>query len=312
MHLDFMSVFSSLFNLFVLIAAGYLAVRRNILEQEWSRAFSAFLMHIALPCMVFTSLVTRPYHASFLKDGILIVVIGLFMFAGLQFLYTALSRLLRIPEGRRGIWAFSCTYCNNGFMGFPIILTLLGEDALALAVIMGLSYNLTVYTLGALSISSDSGDSGQRPDLKKVMLSSINFALLMSLIFYFGQIPVPSLVLKPLEYLGNTTTPLSMIIAGMALGKSRGTELFTDRDAWSATFVRLLVTPFLMLFLMRVLSPANPLIIPVVVITAAMPAPGTTMMLTEMYHGNMALASRIVFLTNLFCLLTIPLVCLFL
>ena len=50
----------------------------------------------------------------------------------------------------------------------------------------------------------------------------------------------------------------------------------------------------------------------IVLITVAMPAPSVTTILAETYNGNRGLAAKIVFLTSLFCMITLPLVAMFL
>ena len=57
MNLDFFSVMSNLVSLFVLIAAGYLAVRCGVIKAEASMHFSTLLLKITLPCTIFISTV---------------------------------------------------------------------------------------------------------------------------------------------------------------------------------------------------------------------------------------------------------------
>ena len=42
-------------------------------------------------------------------------------------------------------------------------------------------------------------------------------------------------------------TPLSMFVTGMALASGKGAELFRDKDAYTATGMRLMVVPLLSL-----------------------------------------------------------------
>ena len=135
MHLDFMVVFSNLLGLFLLIGTGFLAVRLRMLPAGASPCFSALLLKITLPCTIFISLATKEYDPAFIRDSLLTLGIGLVAFPAMQLLGSAGARLLRIPEGKRGIWAFCCAYPNTGFMGFPVCLALFGAEGLALAVI---------------------------------------------------------------------------------------------------------------------------------------------------------------------------------
>ena len=332
MHLDFMVVFSNLLGLFLLIGAGFLAARLRILPKEASPYFSTLLLKITLPCTIFISLATKEYDPSFIKDSLLTLGIGLIAFPAMQLLGSAGARLLRVPEGKRGIWAYCCAYPNTGFMGFPICLALFGAEGLALAVIYNITFNIYVYSIGAMAIAGDgAGDAGDaagaasasgsaggqgapagRPSLKKVLFTGINFSVLLSLIFYFGRIPVPGPAAIPLTHLSNITTPLSMLITGIAIGQSRGAELFSDRDAWTASAARLLICPLLLFAVLSHLPIQNRMIVSVVSVIMGMPVPGVTTVLAETYHGNLSMAAKLSLLTNLLSMLTIPLICMLL
>ena len=332
MHLDFMVVFSNLLGLFLLIGAGILAARLRILPKEASPYFSTLLLKITLPCTIFISLATKEYDPSFIKDSLLTLGIGLIAFPAMQLLGSAGARLLRVPEGKRGIWAYCCAYPNTGFMGFPICLALFGAEGLALAVIYNITFNIYVYSIGAMAIAGDgAGDAGDaagaasasgsaggqgapagRPSLKKVLFTGINFSVLLSLIFYFGRIPVPGPAVIPLTHLSNITTPLSMLITGIAIGQSRGAELFSDRDAWTASAARLLICPLLRFAVLSHLPIRNRMIVSVVSVIMGMPVPGVTTVLAETYHGNLSMAAKLSLLTNLLSMVTIPLICMLL
>ena len=312
MQLDFMVVFENLMGLFLLIAAGAASVRLKLISPEASAHFSALLMKVTAPCTVFISLVTKEYDPSFLGDSLMILATGFILYPLLQLLAARCAKLLRVPQGKRGIWIFGCTYSNVGFMGYPVCLALFGPEGLALSVIYTITFNLYTYSLGALTIASDSGAAFEKPPLRKVLLTGINAAMLLSLIFYFGRIPLPQLIAAPVTYLSNVTTPLSMFIIGMALGNSRGMDLLTDKDAWTCTIFRLLICPVLVLFLLRLIPYRNPLALPVIIVTMAMPVAGAAAFLSEIYHGNLNMTAKISFLSNLLSLVTIPLICLLL
>ena len=312
MNLNFFTVASNLVSLFVLIAVGYLAIRMKLLEESYSEAFTALLMKITLPCTIFVSLVQREYDPAFLKDGLIIIAAGLVVFAGLMYLSRCISILLRVPVNCRGAWAFTAAYTNSGFMGFPIALALFGGEGLALAVMLNIAFNLTIYTIGPLEIARDNpGHEGEKINVKSIIFSNINFATVLSLIFYFGKIQIPDFVIRPLSYLSSITTPLSMMMIGIALAHSKASELLTDVHAWTNSFFALLVYPAaIALFLKFFPLSSNPLVGAILVIVVAMPAASVTAVICRQYHGNMDFAAKVMFIQNLFSVVTIPLICL--
>lgn len=312
MQLNFFDVLSNLLGLFLLIAVGYGMTKGGLLPASVSAYFSKFLLKVTLPCTIFTSLL-REYDPSFFKDVITIIAIGLVLFPLNAFVSKALCRLARVPEGRRGVWAFCATFSNTGFMGFPIILALLGEEALALAATLNIAFNIVVYTLGGTMVYSDRpavDGKKEKLDLKGVLFTGINLSAVLGLVFYFAQIPVPDALLKPVTHLANITTPLSMIVTGMNLTNRKLSQVFGDRDIFTSTFARLIAIPLITFALLTAVNLAfpfgNPLIMAVAFIIFSMPTAGVATILAQTYGADQEFAAGIVFMTSLCCIITIP------
>ncbi|MGO5024001.1 AEC family transporter [Lawsonibacter sp. LCP25S3_G6] len=306
-------LFSNLVGLFLLIGVGVLAVRLRLLPADASKPLSALLMKITLPATVFASMI-RPFNPEFLSSGAAALLISALLFPLYALLSLPLSRLFQVPDGRRGMWCCCTTFCNHGFMGFPIVYALFGDDGLILAVLMGIPFNLLVYSLGAKMVCMDvpEGSAHAPLSLRTALISPINVAIVLSLIFYFGQIPVPTPILTPIQHLSNVTTPLSMFVTGMNLAQGKVSDTIRDKDSLSACVVRLLLFPVITWAITLPFPSLNPLVVGVTLIIMAMPAPAVSTIMAEQYGGCTQVGARIVFLSSLLCIVTIPLVSLLL
>lgn len=311
--LDIRDVFSNLFGLFLLIAVGYGVVRFRVLPASASKLLSSLLMNVTMPATIFTSLV-RPYDPAFLRSGLLEVALGLALYILYGILSALLARPFRVAKERRGVWIFACAFNNNGFMGFPIALALFGEEGLALAVFLGIPFNLLAYTTGATLMCMDRSAAGDAPPIswRSILLTVVNGATVLGLIFYAAQIPVPEVIDAPLTYLSDVTTPLSMLIIGMNLSGGSVSALLHNRDVFSSAFLRLLVLPLLTWGILLLLPIEDPLVLGVTLIIMAMPSPAVTSILAETYGGDTKFSSETVFLSSLLCLISIPLISLLL
>ena len=312
MELSGFELFSNLLGLFLLIAVGFVAVRCNILPSSASRHLSALMLNITLPATIFISMV-RPFDPSFMKDA----MIALGVTFGLILLYIviglAVAPVFRVPKGRRGMWVLCCSFCNNGFMGFPVVYAIFGDDGLALAVMMNIAFNVLVNVLGArLAMSDGAGDGELSVPWKKILLSPVHFSVAAGILFYCLQLNVPQAIHAPIQHLANVTTPISMAITGMSLAGSRGLDMIKDRDAVSASLMRLLALPLMTFFILRCLPISNPLVADVILIIMAMPAPAIAVVLGEEYNGCVVLGARTIFLSSLACMATLPLIALLL
>ena len=186
MNLDFFYVMSNLVSLFIVAAAGYAAVRSGVLNDSAVAPLSTLLMKVTMPCTIFISLAQREYNPAFIDDSIIILIAGIIVFPAMLYIAKYTAHVLKVPKECQGIWAFAATFTNAGFMGFPISLALFGVEGLALAVMLNISYNISLFTVGVMELSRDNPENkSKKIDIKSFIFSSVNYAIVLSLIFYF-------------------------------------------------------------------------------------------------------------------------------
>lgn len=311
--MDLSVLLSNLIGLFLLIGVGFFAVRAGILPAEASKPMTALLMKITVPATIVSSML-RPLDMGFLKMGASMLLVGMVILPLFSVVSLGLSRLFRVADGRRGMWCFCATFCNSGFMGFPVALALFGEEGLALTVILSIPFNLMMYSIGAKMVCMDLPRDGSAQAISwgKVIFSVINLSLVVGLFFYFTQIQLPQAVRGPLDYLAGVTTPLSMMITGMNLSQGKAGDIFRDRDILTAAGTRLLILPVLAWGLMRLVPGLSSLVLGAALLNFSMPSPAAAALLGEQYGGDTQTAVRAVFVSSLLCIVTIPLVSLLL
>ena len=309
--MDYSIIVNNLVIIFLMIAVGFAAGKAKLCSDRASADFTTFLMQIALPCMIFNSMI-REFEVSMLRDSVIALgtcfVLILLLLAGLVFL----SGKLKMEETSRGTWTFAVTFGNSGFMGIPLILAIFGTDGLFVAAIMGIAYLGIQYTLCIRMMCHFSGRTGDAINWKKILLSNTNIALMAGLIFFIFQISVPGTLHTVVNGFGSITTPLSMFLIGWSLSRGNIWEAFRDRDVITCTFMRLIAVPVLTAGILHLLPFTSPLVRGVILLSYAMPCPSLAMIFSQEYGGNVELASRSIFLSSLCCLVTIPLVMLLL
>ena len=112
MNIPLNTLVSTLTGLFLLLGAGFVAVRLRLVPAEASAPFSSLLMRITVPATVFTSML-RPFDPAFLKDSLHIFLLGCGFFLLFALINLPASRLFRVREQGRGMWMMCCTFCNN-------------------------------------------------------------------------------------------------------------------------------------------------------------------------------------------------------
>jgi predicted permease len=164
---------------------------------------------------------------------------------------------------------------------------------------------LLLYTVGIL-LAAKSGGNTEKLSLKKCINPGV-ISVLIAIILFVTRLEVPTLIEKPISLLGSMTTPLSMLIIGVSLSEIKIREIFNNFRMYIFTIIKLVVIP-LLVFL--ALSPfdLDPTLVGVTVVIAGMPVATNAVIVSTEYKGNVDLASKGVFLTTMFSVVTIPII----
>ena len=114
------------FPFFALVLAGYLAARRALLPLEAVAGLNAYVLFFALPCMLFRFGSGTPLRE--LLDpavGLVYLACALLMVAAA----IVISLNARIGWNDAAFGALVAAFPNTGFMGVPLLVTLLGPRA---------------------------------------------------------------------------------------------------------------------------------------------------------------------------------------
>ena len=303
--MDIFLIINNLLILFAMIAVGFFAGKSGKLSDKAFSDLTAFLMQVTLPCMIFSSM-QRAFDINMLKDSVIGLVLSLvFTLSALGISYLV-SGALGVRKIRRGTWIFASTYGNTGFMGIPIVNALLGQDGVFILANSGPAYMIVQYTLCVRMMYAF---SGKEPDggKKNVLLSRQNLAMLLGLLFFLFQIPVPEVASRVINAFAGITTPLSMFVIGLSLSRGRIADTFRDKDVITICLMRLAAIPLLSVLALHFMPFVSPLLKSVLILCAAMPCPSLSVIFSQTYGGDVELGSRAIFLSSLVCMVTIPL-----
>ena len=298
---DFLIVADQIFILVLLIAAGYVAVSTKIVDPRATRGLSGLLINITIPALIVASMQVPFTPERLVGAETLILATGMlyvFSFA----LAWAVSKAMRVPAAEEGVLQFAIVFGNVGFMGFPVALTLFGEESLFYVAIFNLVFNVLVFSVGIAMLTEGRG-KGFDP---KLLLNPGIAASVVGLALFLGSVEIPSPFIDAIGLLGGVTTPLAMIIVGAMLATFPAREMVGDWRIWATSAVLLLAVPVAYCYLFSPVF-SDPLVNGVMITMAAMPAAANTAIFAEQYGADARLASQIVFVSTIGSLVTIPL-----
>lgn len=300
--MDILSVISQMTILLAIIAVGYAAAKCCVFPEGTNKVLAQLVIVVTNPCTVLYSVLGSDRLLTN-REVLLLTGIALVVFAVLIALGRVLPRLLRCPEEDRNVYRFMTTFANMGFMGFPVISALFGAGAVFYASIFNLVFQFVVYTYGVALLAPK---DGKERFSWKTVVSPIIIASVLAYIFYLTDFKAPQIITDGLGMLGKVTSPVAMLVIGIALSKVPLHEVFTNWRLYILNFIRLLVLPLIAFFILRNFS-TDPILLGIPVVMLGMPVATLTTLMTAKYGGNERLAAAGVFLSTLVSFLTIPL-----
>lgn len=291
-------------SLFVIVLVGYITSKCRLIGDEAKIYFTRLVINISLPAQIVKAFVV---NQGIVSNSEVISVFGITILAYMVYaiLGFVFNFVARVPKGKRGTYLFMMMFGNVGFMGFPIIEAIYGEQAMIYAVIFNVVFNLIVYSIGILMIGKR--ENGMRINPKNLLNMPLISAF-VSIILYLAKVQLPDVIINSLDFMGNVTTPVAMLVLGITLAEMPLKELFDEWRIYLFTIVKLLAVPMVVILLIPFLPISSDMVKGTVIVLSAMPVATNSTMLAIEYDGNVALTSKGIFFTTLLCMLTIPLV----
>lgn len=307
------AVFSQVLILFLLLMTGFLARRLKVFGAEAIKGMTSLIIKVSLPAMILHSMATQSFTPELLVRSLQVLLASCVVYGVLIGLAVPIGRLLRCPPQDRGVYRFVLVFSNVGFMGFPVVSAVFGQEALFYASIYNLPFNLLAFTVGVvILLRGQDQPVGGKAAFKlewQHIISPVVVAILAGYAAFLLQPPIPQPVISFLELAGSITTPLSMLVIGGMLAQAPLGAAFGQWRIYVVGAFRLLIWPLAVWFSLRAVF-SDPLLAAIPAIITAMPAAANTALLAGEHGANELLASRTIFITTLFSVLTIPLMAL--
>ena len=295
---EFLVVGGSVLTLFLLMSVGFIFGRMGLLSGETLSQVSRILLYVVTPCIMINS-----FEVERTPAGQSQLFMALAAMAGLYVLYMVLSVLLfpREGEAHRGIMRFAAVYGNAGFMGLPLIQSVMGDEAMMVAVVGLAIFNTVTWTQGRALM----GGRGELA-VKKVLLNPGIIGFVVGIVLYFTGWRFPGPVDKTVAYLGSLNTPLAMVVIGGQMAQADFLKVFSTKKLYLVSAVKLIGLPLLTALVLLPFH-VDPVVYVASVILAGCPTAGATSLFAQSMGKDTALAAQQVTLSTLLCIATLPL-----
>lgn len=304
--MDYFVALNQILVLFLLTGVGFFCRRAGILNQNSVSSLSKFLLNICIPAMIIYSM-QIPFSQSIAEKS------GTLIFAALCYYVIAFAvcfvtpYILRCKKEEYGVFRFMTMFSNSMFMGFPILSMFFGPEAIFYAAIFNIPFTLLTYSVGIWILRLGEGGISFS---WKLLLNAAFLSTFVGILFFVTSFSIPDPFYGALGLLSDITTPMSLVVTGGFLASLETKAIFSNVRQYFAAGIRLLIIPAIT-FAVCSLFITDPLILGITVVTAGMPAAVNTVILAEEHDARPDIAAQGVFISTLLCILTIPLLAVF-
>lgn len=299
--MDIFVIISKMVELFILIGLGYFLFKINIFDENLNKKLTTFLLNVTTPALIIASVLNIEKRPS-LMMVYQVFFLAIIVFMILPFIGHGLAFLLKVKREDKGLYVFMTIFSNIGFMGYPVMKAIFGNEAVFYTAIFGMVFNVLIYTYGVYLFS-------KKGDFSWNLKSLINPAMVASFIvigLFIFDWKLPLVLTNTLTTVGNITTPFAMLLIGSSLALMNLNEIFDDYLVFTYTLLKQVLLPLLAYPIIRFLL-KDPYLVGITFVLIAMPVGNSALLFATQYQGDYKLAAKSIFLTTLTSVITIPL-----
>lgn len=201
---------------------------------------------------------------------------------------------------QRKIFQMMFVFSNLGFIGIPVISSVLGPEYVVYITAFLVVYNVVFYTYGMSVMEGSFSVASLKGMVNPGTISSVIAVFVLGL-----ELPVPDFIGTAVTYLGNATSPLALVLVGYALACSEPKRIFGEVRLYVFSVIKLLVLPLLMLPVLRMFT-EDPAILSVCMIMFGMPIGNMPLILGTERGIDGRTCSAAIILSTVLCVFTVP------
>lgn len=298
--------------LFAIVVVGYIAGKLGYMGGTFDKKLSKVVIDITCPALILSSAMTgelpdRRYILPLLGISVLTYV----LLTGVALL---LPRFLTKKKDDEGVIGFAMMFGNVGFMGYPIVASIFGHEAVFYAAVLNVVNTFTVFTVGTMLIVGKNLEStveekemSQKKMLRKVLYSTPMLSAYLTMLIVALEIKdIPEFISQPLTMIGNITVPAALLIIGSSMSQLPLRALLGNGTIYTTTLMRLAILPIGIHYLMTLLGFSS-FVVGINTVVIAMPVATYGTILCLRHGKDTTLITEVTFITTLLAMISIPL-----
>lgn len=226
----------------ILVVIGIILQKRGVVDPLTSRKLSTIVVDVCNPAMILASVLGGGVTAD-RSDLIKAVILGAAFYAVLLLSGLVMPRLLRVEPDKRKFYHLMSVYTNTGFLGIPVAKAILPPNAIIYVVVVNVFYSLLFYTHGQIVFGKGPAEGVEKKSALRGLINPGLIMAIITLVVFWFEIKLPPILVNTVEYVGNATVFLSMMMLGVMIATSKIFGSLKNVRIWVFILIRLIMLP---------------------------------------------------------------------
>jgi predicted permease len=302
----FIPTLNQILYLVTLILIGYILIKTKILPENSSKVLSRIETYILVPSLILSTFITN-FTIEKLKTSWIFFVGGAIVILISIILGIFLAKLFTKDEYIKKIYTYGLAFSNFGFMGLAVVKALFANIFLEYLMFV-IPFYIAIYAwaIPSLLIPIENQEKTFKSKLKR-FINPMFISMFIGIILGLINIKLPSFLDTSITTLGNTMSPLAMLLTGVTVAKLSIKETFNNLKVYILSITRLIIIPLLGILILKFIDINETLKI-CTICAISMPLGLNTIVVPAAYDLDTKEASSMSLISHLLSAITIPLI----
>ena len=306
MEIDLGLFYSRLVAIGLILVLGYALGKWKMISLETNKQLVNLLLMVFMPASLFMA-----FPAEFDEGALQIFFAGLVGGITVMLLLIVVAKgifMKKIYKGElRYESQFAFIFNNATFLGYPIVVNTFGESGVIAYCGFIIAFNVALFSYGIWLFE-------RKVSMKlfwQVVLNPSIIAVLLGMIVYLSGLMLPAFFTDAVGFVGNATTPLSVICVGYMLSRADIRVILKKWRLVLTAALQLILAPVITYFALLFLHfPAE--VVAVCTLIQALPTATSLGLFATKYGHNEIEASELVAISTVLSIITLPIMVLIL
>ena len=296
MEIELTEFYARLGAIGLIIILGFVLGKLKMISTETNKQLTNLLLTVFMPASLFLAFPAE-YSETSLNLFFAGIVAGVLIMFTLIILAKLIFNKVWFKGGLRFESQFALIFNNATFLGYPIVVNTFGPSGIIAYCGFIIAFNIALFSYGIWLF--------ERKITPKL------FKSILGMLLFLANIKLPTFITSAVGFVGNATTPLSIICIGFMLSHADFKTIFKKWRLILTAIIQLVLGPVVTFFLLTWLKfPTE--VIQVCTLIQALPTATSLALFATKYGGNNIESSELVTVSTLLSIVTMPLMVYFL